>query len=426
MSSQGACLASRDSLAVDKKRKLFTVDPVCVNGELHVRWPLRVSMLDLRSECYLSDSHGRLVMDSPVKCCSEEVIIEIPSLRTTGAHSDGSWNGCLWSPDGRKVMSEENSMDGRGRVYYWTDQDECFGREEFQFGIEGKNMIGIKEMDGKKVRLEISSRPVMMASVYKDVLVPVGRDASPVMTTPAQPSRAITTSLSLSGVETERRNMYWVLTHHGEDVYSIVDHQYQRNLVLSNMGTLVFSSNPEDGYPNEKSLFRIRIVQQQVPVLEKADAKNSPDTVIATGFTIRAFQKYHGRELGLCAMPDGTIEFSEVQRRRRHIGELFTLIDVDVGQRSRYLEGIHMVSHFPCSTPSSMGVKTSRCLTKSFSMTDLHRKEHVRKTIRHSYSDIDMAGHESRDTKVSFYHWLHCFFAHIFQVLFLHVYICYA
>lgn len=329
--SHGTCIASDEPLSIRKTSKLFKLEVVLECSPM--KWPTRINLQGTSSKLYLENSSGLVMRAAAAKCCTEEFILEIPSVH---ASSDPHWKGCVWYGDGTHVMTANQTYSSMSL----TPQHTCFGREEFIHTYEGKNTLSFCTLEGKnrvkvsienekKFLMEICPKPCAIVSVYGDVLFPLVFDG--------QVASNRVNTVHISAQNTQKMQSIcssWIFRHHGDCIYSIECSETRQNLILSQLGCLAFSVNQEERYPNQIALFEVEMVCRR---LERAYTIGGGNANV-TGFRISCVQKYNGRKMTLNALPDGSIRLLECSKAPCP-DEIFTITDSTTAKNSAYLKG---------------------------------------------------------------------------------------
>lgn len=312
---------------------------------LDVRWPVRVSLLSSGRDgqaSYLTNSNGTVSKDSPVKCCTEEFILEYPAVIFDDSWK---WKGSLWDANGNSVLTRND-----GDLSF-TAASSCYGNEELEHSLRIQNKMKFSHVRNETAgcqgsesviessifSLELSSKPVRIISTqgYLVLPSPIGSNQFPL---------SAVNALDASNMELSQLALSWRFHHHGGSVYSITDAWNGRHLFLTADGVLKFSTNPNDAYPSEKALFFI--------CMALSNGSNThwdvEDLAVQiSGFSITCMTRHRGQRLKLCTMPDGNINLVESSRKSL-LGEIFYFADQEVGSRNYYLQGKMLNDFFHC------------------------------------------------------------------------------
>lgn len=326
-SGSRGCTVSSDALRVQKKKKMFKILDVLPSQWMHLRWPVRVSLYDQKKASYLTSLKGFVRADSPVKCCSEEFILEIPSITA----SLSSWKANVWSSNGTKVLTRDEIHEG----LYFVDQHSCMGREIFEYNLEGMSKIVLKNeskiMEPSSLvaakhtpfLVEISGMPLAIMSIYGDIFA----------SSLDQRNQTIHLIPHISNRYEEEITLHqWKFEHHGDSVYSIRNAD-GKCLYLSSAGVLCLSSRPDDGYPNPAAMFEINMESKEYEMPSPGRVSMTKYNIV--GFTIKTLVPFNGKNLRLAAMPNGSIGVLEASGSASP-REFFTIIDLKVGTKAHF------------------------------------------------------------------------------------------
>jgi len=321
-SDNGNCSIVNQPLRVRKESKLFKIiiQSSCgLMSSASIKWPLRVSLQGTRSGMYVGKecSGNAVVMDSPIRCCTEDLVLEIPSRLPTDSQT---WLGCVWFGDGKQVISKTD--DGSLEL---LDQHSCVGGEEFVYKDIGKNRLQIQAVSActspligsdSAFNIELSSKSCSIISMYGDVLIPF----------PYEDYCNSMKAMHISTSPSDRPHSGWSLQYHGDNMYSIVDTSTRRNLFIDQRGYLILSRNQEEeSFPNQGALFKILFHS------EKYEGQS------LLGFRIISAEKIQGKQLAFHCKPDGSLSLVEASNPIS-FGDLFVIADNQIAKNSVYLK----------------------------------------------------------------------------------------
>ena len=320
-SEKGDCLIVNQPLGVRKESKLFKIiiqSSCALMSSPSIKWPLRVNLQGSKSGMYVGkECNGNaVVMDSPIRCCTEDLVLEMPSRLPTESQT---WLGCVWFGDGKRVISK--TADGSLEL---LDQHSCVGGEEFVYKMIGKNRLQIQAVStdtgpliglDSAFNVELSSKSCSIISMYGDVMIPF----------PYEDQCNSMKAMHISS-PSDRPHSGWSLQYHGDNMYSIVDVSTRRNLFIDQRGYLVLSRNQEEeSFPNQGALFKILF----------HSGKHHGQSLL--GFRIICAEKIQGKKLAFHCKPDGSISLVEASNPIS-FGDLFVIADNQIAKNSIYLK----------------------------------------------------------------------------------------
>lgn len=142
----------------------------------------------------------------------------------------------------------------------------------------------------------------------------------------------------------------WLLEHHGDHMYTIRNTTNGHHMYLTDQGMLSVDNSGSVDYPDPRALFTLELAWTGTNSQASTATPHHDEEFVAlaaghciAGFTIKPFVKVDGRQLCVCALPDGRLMTAFAQR---HVTrwELFTIADKEAVLDSP----LELLDRLPC------------------------------------------------------------------------------
>lgn len=351
-SKDGTVVASTESIRDCRHFKIFKLTEVLVPVSANFLWPLRCS-LGTKDGRFVSNASGILSADACVACCSETFLIDIPTSSKLKKGSVWIEDTVLWTGDARHVIS---GAVGANCVVA-RDQHSCAGHDEWSLRLLPNNSVqlhrleDIKSQTSKIFRLSCAGNIIKYSDSGAATSLKIEmRDDAPSFLVGAhgglvcsRPSATplhgrVTSSLECCDQRYTRvDDVGWIIRHHGDDIYSIVDATSGHQLYVTSAGDLrlCLPEDMVDPFPHAGTIFKLNfawtcpsgrlfsdIAENQVLQGFVAPQREA----VFLGFTITSVIKIDGRRLRLTTLPGNRLT-TIFENSRLTRWDLFSIVD---------------------------------------------------------------------------------------------------
>lgn len=361
--STDVLIPAKGPLRFDRLTKLLTLIEVGLPRHVFASWPLRCYLQATSDGLYLSNCHDKLAANVEVPCCTEEIILDMPSI-INNHHPHVQFPSHIWSSHATHLVSVHHHT---GNLIF-RSQHSCHGHEIFDARLSSSNKLRFLHSNKNNATMEKISRddhdaeegiryvtcnwpsascishgkpsefqfelvalkPNFILTAHGCLItskIPLSwAGASKAVPLFAPPSSATTSAIDYLYAS-------WTFEHHGDCVYSICNAATGHHLYVEHSGALRMDGDAAVQYPDGRTLF---IVEAESLICGQDDSlydggieafiKSSSDQKLV-GFTIKTRDKKEGGyQLRLCALPDGRITTTST-RIKASRWELFAIID---------------------------------------------------------------------------------------------------